>query len=252
MLLSLLFACPVPDDESKDGTDTGDSGGTSEVVDAVCTEATPVPCEDEIISDFSLHDDKTSRGDIENTEAGGDWLSIVDATAGGSSSASKNAWIYARFTEAGLEKVDIDDETALEDMTWHIAARRYIIRLNSGASGPSCVGAAKVRDEFSAVTASSAADLNYQLEDFYTEDCELKEDNSGMPGSPATQLSTFWEYVGSCVGTTGQVWVLQLDSGDLVKFTVDAYYADGGQDECNSTGATSEESAIYTWRWAML
>ncbi len=250
MLLSFLLACPNLDDEPKDTAD--DTGSTEEVTDAVCTEATPVPCEDEIISDFSLHDDKTAKGDIENSEADGVWSSIVDATAGGSSSASKNAWIYAKFTENGLEKVEIDDETALQDMSWHIAARRYIIRLNGGASGPSCVGAAKVRDDFDAVDDSSAADLEFKLEDFYSDTCELKEDNSGMPGSPATQLSTFWEYVGSCVGTTGQVWVLQLESGELVKFTVDAYYADEGQEECNSTGATSEEGAMYTWRWAFL
>lgn len=250
MILSLLLACPVASDEPKDTAD--DTGSTEEVTDAVCTEVTPVPCEDEIISDFSLHDDKTSKGDIENTETSGTWSSIVDATAGGSSSASKNAWIYAKFTANGLEKVDIDDETALQDMSWHIAARRYIIRLNGGASGPSCVGAAKVRDNFDAVSESSAGDLEFKLEDFYTEACELKEDNSGMPGSPATQLATFWEYVGSCVGTTGQVWVLQLESGELVKFTVDAYYADDGQAECNSTGATSAEGAMYTWRWAFL
>lgn len=250
MWLNLLLACLPAADEPNDTAD--DSVGTEEVTDAVCTEANEVPCEDEIISDFSLHDDKTARGDIENTAAGSGWVSVVDATAGGSLSASKNAWIYAKFTENGLEKVEIDDETALKDMSWHIAARRYIIRLNSGASGPSCVGAAKIRDEFDAVDAGDASELEYQLEDFYTESCELKEDNSGMPGSPDTQLSTFWEYVGSCVGTTGQVWVLQLDSGDLVKFTVDAYYADDGQAECNSSGSTSEEGAMYTWRWALL
>ncbi|MBM4393583.1 MAG: hypothetical protein FJ090_20860, partial [Deltaproteobacteria bacterium] len=86
MWLNLLLACLPAADEPNDTAD--DSVGTEEVTDAVCTEANEVPCEDEIISDFSLHDDKTARGDIENTAAGSGWVSVVDATAGGSLSAS--------------------------------------------------------------------------------------------------------------------------------------------------------------------
>ncbi len=244
MLIALLLACPPATND----TSADDSGGTTDVVDPVCSEPTEVACVDEIISDFSLHDDKTSKGDVGNTESGGVFSSTVDASAGGSSASSKNAWTYARFTADGLEKVEIDDETALDDMSWHIAARRYIVRLNSGASGPSCVGATEVSGGFDEVM---TAKDEFGLEDFYNADCELKEDNSGLPGSPAVQLGAWWKYT-SCVETTGQVFQLQLDDGQVLKFTIDAYYAGAGQAECNDAGSTSEESAIYTWRWAFL
>lgn len=244
MILALLLACPADTTSS----DTDDSGGTSNLAEPVCDEPAEVPCVDEIISDFSLHDDKTSKGDVDNSESGGTFTSTVDASAGGSSASSKNAWTYARFTDDGLEKVEIDDETALDDMTWHIAARRYIVRLNSGASGPSCVGATEVSGSFDEVETPAS---EFSQEDFYNADCELKEDNSGLPGSPAVQLGAWWKYT-SCVETTGQVFQVQLDSGRVLKFTVDAYYEGNGQAECNDSGTTSAESAIYTWRWAWL
>ena len=44
---------------------------------------------------------------------------------------------HVRFTPNGLEKVEIDDETALESMDWDMSLRRFILRLNGGATGAS-------------------------------------------------------------------------------------------------------------------
>ncbi len=97
---------------------------------------------DEMILDLSLHDDKTSNGEVVTTDDGDDKLSTVDASAGGFNDAARNPWTYVKFSADGLTRVDIDDETALESMDWDLALKRYIIRVNSGSSGPSCVGAA--------------------------------------------------------------------------------------------------------------
>lgn len=254
--LFLLSACPVnPEGDVADDTaqtpDTAGDSGTAESADPVCTEPTEVGCVDEIILDLSLHDDMVSDGNVENEVDGDDWLSVADASAGGMSGASQNPWLYLRFTDEGLQRVDIDDESALEEMTWHFAARRYILRLNGGTSGPSCVGGAEVRGDYAEVTLSDADGAAFALEDFYTDECELIEDGSTLSGSIEAVLGAWWEY-GSCVATTGQAFVLQLDDGRFVKFAVDAYYKGEGQTECNDEGITNNESGIYTFRWQFL
>ena len=257
----LALACVVADDGDVQAGDTADSGGSDggdtdsadagSDLDPVCTEPSEVGCIDEMILDLSLHDDLVSDGDVSNDKDGDDWVSVVDASAGGMYDADKNPWIYLRFTDDGLERVDIDDETALEEMTWHLSARRYILRLNSGTSGPSCVGGAEVKGDYADVTTSDAEGADYNLEHFYDEECKIIEDNSNLPGSLDVVLGGWWDYV-SCVATTAQAFVIQLDDGRLLKFTVEQYYKGDGQDECNNEGSTNKESGIFTFRWRFL
>lgn len=254
----LLLACLINDDGDVEIVDeTGnvdDSGGdtdTSAVRDPVCEQPAEVGCVDEIILDLSLHDDLVSDGDVENEVNGDDWLSVADASAGGMYDADKNPWLYLRFTETGLQRVDIDDETALEEMTWHFAARRYIVRLNSGTSGPSCVGGSEVRGDYTDVETADAESAVFGVERFYDDECTLIEDDSELPGSIETVLGAWWSY-GNCVETTGQAFVIQLDDGQFVKLLVEQYYEGDGQTECNEDGRTTEESGIYTFRWRFL
>src|SRR6478609_8132178 len=79
--------------------------------------------------------------EVSNVVDGTDYVTSIDATAGGFEEASKNPWVYVKFTEDGAVRVDIDDESALESMDWDLAAHRFKLRLNGGTSGPSCVGA---------------------------------------------------------------------------------------------------------------
>ncbi len=97
-------------------TDTGDTAGDPPALAAVCTEPTPVGCVDELISDLSLHDDLVSTGEVSNTVDGADYVTAIDATAGGFGNETQNPWVYVKFTEDGVVWVDIDDETALESM----------------------------------------------------------------------------------------------------------------------------------------
>ena len=126
--LSLLLACGGADAEKAS--------------EPVCTDPEPPACVDAMIQDLSLHDDKVSDATVSTTRDGDDFVTFVDASAGGYNRATSNPWTYVRFTADGAERVDLDDESALSDMTWHMAFRRFIVRLNSGDSGPSCVGAA--------------------------------------------------------------------------------------------------------------
>jgi hypothetical protein len=69
-----------------------------------------------------------------------DFITYVDATAGGHIEAANNPWVYLRFPQTDFEKVG-DDETALVflGMEWELSLKIDILRLNGGRSGISCV-----------------------------------------------------------------------------------------------------------------
>src|SRR5690606_21099415 len=106
----------------------------------VCTEPTPPSCVDESFLELNLFS-TTSPAAITNTAEDAGWQTHVDATGGGFS--PSQSYVYARFTDEGLVNVEVSDETAFDSMEWDIAFRRFIVRLNSGPSGPSCVSAAR-------------------------------------------------------------------------------------------------------------
>ena len=117
----------------------GDKTQDTATVEAVCTEQTELVCLDQAILDLSLQDDAVSDGAVTTTTEGDDFVTAVDASAGGYNNATSNPWVYVRFEDTGAVKVEIDDETALESMDWDMSLRRFMVRLNGGDSGPSCV-----------------------------------------------------------------------------------------------------------------
>jgi hypothetical protein len=248
-------------DPSKDTSATGDDGSdeeTGEPADTggelddepVCSEPEPVSCEDDIILDLSLQDDKVTDGDVTNVTDGADFVTTVDASAGGYSAASSNPWVYFRFTDSGAERVDIDDVTALGSMDWDMSIRRYLVRINGGTSGPSCVGAIPLLEENYQDVASLPDDSPWVEDGFYTDDCTFVNDTSGLPGSPQVALGQWWEYPG-CVKTTLVPHVIRLASGRQLKLVIEAYYGEG-QEGCNDRGSMGSDSAVFTIRWAFL
>ncbi len=225
---------------------------TSGVValDPMCEEATPIECEDAAILDLSLQDDAVSDGAVSTTEDGTDFVSVVDASAGGYNAASSNPWVYVKFTPDGLEKVELDDESALESMDWDLSLRRFILRLNGGSTGASCVGSASFLESTYADLTEVPEGLAYVQDDFYTEDCTIINDSSGLPGSPQVALAPWWTYDG-CVQTTEVPHLIQLADGSVVKLVVEAYY-ESGQEACNNGTGSGDGSAVYTLRWTYM
>ena len=178
-----------------------------------------------------------------------EFSSTIDATAGGFQQAAGNPWIYVRFTNAGVEKVEISDEDSLESMEWHLAAHRFKIRMNGGSSGPSCVGAAAMLEQSYDDLTAVPDGLQFYQDDYYTPDCSMIEDTFGM-GSPQVYMSGWWEYPG-CVATTGTPYFIQLDDGRVVKLVVEAYYQ-SGQESCNANGSMGSGSANLQWRWRFM
>jgi len=217
--------------------------------DPICTEAVDPPCVDAMILDLSLQEE-VSDGVVANVADGDGWITTIDASAGGYNQAANNPWVYVRFTDEGAQRVDIDDETALESMEWHLSARRFILRLNGGTSGPSCVGAAAFMERTYEELTEVPEDQAFYTDDYYTSDCTIINDSSGLPGSPQVVLGPWWSY-GGCVATTEVPFLIQLDDARVLKLVVDAYYG-SGQEECNTSDVAGEDSAHFTIRWAFL
>lgn len=227
--------------------------GEGEGESAVCTEPTPVDCEDDVAVALSMNLNAAAPGLIDNTPDGDGFAVDVDARAGGFQ--GSDGWVYAKFTEAGLEKVELADLDSFGSMDWDIGFRRFLIRVNSGYGGPSCVSAARtaVDTDFASLT-SAPANLNFNEEQFMSdpEECAVVADGSGL-GSPGFVLQNWWEYPAGCVATTNNVYVLGLADGRQVKLVIDQYYGGAGaQETCNTTGAAAGESARIKLRYGFL
>jgi len=250
--LSIVAACGDSGDTSGTSSNGGSGGGGT--AQPACTDPTPVPCEDQVVLQMNLKSTPTDTG-ITNTTEGAGFVSLIDATAGGPFSTDPTSYTYGRFTDDGLVKVDISDEDSLDSMDWDIAFRRYVGRINSGHSGPSCVTAARLpgTPDYDALSAEPD-NLTFRADNYFTESCELIPDGSGLEGSPATALSSYWSYPG-CVAMTGNVYVLELASGRKLKLTVTSFYNDDVQQQCDTQGTipmTNTGSGVLRVRWAFL
>jgi len=234
--LLLLVGCPSPDDTTAPNTD-------------VCTLPETPPCVDAMILDLSLHE-AVSTGVVTNVADGDGWVTTVDASAGGYQNAASRPWVYLKFTDTGAQKVDIGDESALESMDWDLSARRFILRLNGGTSGPSCVGAAAFLERTYEDLTSVPDGMTFATDSYYTSDCTIINDSSGLPGSPQVALAPWWSYT-DCVVTSSKPFLIQLQDGRVVRFIVDSYYKTG-QDGCNTGAGPGTDAGNYVMRWAFV
>lgn len=244
-LAAVLAAC-----SGSEGSDDSDTAVDPPALEAVCTEATPPGCVDALVSDLSLHDDKVSAGAVTDTIDGADYVTAIDATAGGFGNETQNPWVYVKFTEDGAVRVDIDDEAALESLDWDLAARRFILRLNGGTSGPSCVGAMPFLEKSYDEVTEVPDDAAFALDNYYSGDCTIINDSSGLEGSPQVALSAWWEYPG-CVKTTDVPFLVQLADGHVIKLRVEQYYGTG-QEVCNTSGTAGGDSGNLQLRWTFV
>ena len=229
----------------KEGDTSGDSGGVA----AVCSEPAEITCEDTMVQDLSFQE-TVSEGEVTTTADGADYVTLIDASAGGFGHEDENPWVYVKFTEDGAVKAEISDEDALESMDWHLSARRFILRLNGGDSGPSCVGAATLLDGNYDSVSEVPEDVSYVVDDYYTDDCTLINDSSGLPDSPQVALGAWWEYPG-CVATTATPFLVQLADGHVLKLVVEGYYQTD-QETCNETGSPPSAGGYIQIRWRFL
>lgn len=232
------------------GSGGGDTGESSEGY--TPQEAHDVSCTDESFGKLTLFSDEPSPAEVINDPQEEGFLTEVDTTGGGVS--PTQPYVYMKFTDEGLKPVEINDEDAFDSLDWDIAARRFVIRLNSGVSGPGWVRAARTapRTAFSSVDALPK-DLEFRAEEYFTEDCTFIAD-AGI-GSAVTALSSFWSY-SACVEMTHNVYVIQVDRPMKrhVKLEVMTYYYPDRQKICDDTGEVPNPSGAghMTLRWAFI
>lgn len=246
VLGGLAFGCgdddgdPI-DDAGSDAVvdmDGGDDAGSDAGTDAgppVTCEPHELTCVDEHITGLGLLED-ANPATIENLPLGdGLFRSTIDTSAGGMSPTL--SYVYARFADAGLEKIELDDLAALDDTTWELAVRRYVARTSSGVSGPGCVTVQRAMPgtEIETLTALPSELSPVREEEYLSESCAIVPDTSGI-GGPATALSSFWTYA-SCVQMTGNVYVLTLGNGRHVAIEFETYYTPSVQEACDTTGS---------------
>ncbi len=239
------------------GTDGGADAGTeagapvdaaADAPGAATCEAREVPCVDQSIQTLRLSIEP-SAGEI-TTEGE---LTVVDARAGGRM--PTESYVYARFTDRGLEKVSLHDEEALGSTAWDIAFRRSVIRLNSGVSGPSCVLGTEGPDRvtYERLTRVPPGTM-FRRESYFTPlNCFYVSDGQGI-GGPGTLLAGFWTFRG-CLTMTDEVYLIQLRDGRTVKLQVRGYYNPEVQRACDETGEVpmaDNGAAIVRLRWAFV
>jgi hypothetical protein len=257
--LWLLVACgndsaepdaPIDEEESA-ATSSKDAAPPSEPEDSRGEPSREVPCIDTSISMLNLFDEPATAKIAEESSDADGFVHMIDTSAGGLM--VNQSYIYARFTDDGLEKVEIGDEEAFESLDWDVAFRRYVIRLNSGVSGPGEVTGARTRPMTEFASLNEEPDgLEYRTEEYFTESCEFVPDTSGI-GAPATALSSFWTYQ-ECVQMTKNVYVLALPEDRKVKLEVLSYYTKANQDTCDMTGKVPSPSGAgkLRVRWGFL
>jgi HmuY protein len=235
--------------ETKARADAGTRDAMTEHADA--GPLRDVACVEQSIAQLGLFDTPSSAEIREEAKEGDAFHTFIDASGGGLSPTT--SFVYGRFGQQGLERVEISDEDAFDSLDWDIAVRRYVIRLNSGVSGPGMITGARTQPKTDFLTLNAVPDgLEYRTEQYFTDSCEFVSDGSGI-GAPGSALASFWSYQ-SCVAMTGNVFVLALRDAHHVKLEVLDYYAPANQKICNDTGKvpTPSEAGNVRMRWAFL
>jgi len=248
IIVSLCW-CPVV---ACGGDDAGSDAGETKSEQYVPEEPHEVACTDESVTKLTLFDGDPSDAEVINDPQDEGFLTEVDTTGGDLS--PTESFVYMKFTDDGLKLVALNDEDAFESVAWDIAARRFVLRLNSGVSGPGYVKAGRTapQTKFESVNEVPKA-LELRAEEYFTEDCTFLPD-AGI-GSATTVLSSFWSY-SACVAMTHNVYVIQVDrpSKRHVKLEVMTYYPADRQKICDETGEVPVPSGAghMTLRWAFI
>lgn len=184
-----------------------------------------------------------TTGTVTTTATGGVNETVLDASAGGSSTAAKSKpFVYISLKDG--KRVDIDDYAAKTDTTWDIAFRRTVILVNGGDSGDGQGSIAVISaTDLSQVTAVPSAS-SFKTDDYLDDSCKLVTDPIGLPKTAINGGSggTWYDMnTGTMVlSPQPEIYVIKRANGtDHVKLQISEY----------KTGGTS---GIFTVKWSEL
>jgi hypothetical protein len=156
-------------------------------------------------------------------ESAAERIVYVDATAGGLDGQDENPWVYLSLSSG--EGVALDDVGALTSTAWDLALKRFVIRTNSGDSGPGQGGAIKVTLPWVDVDQGTLGSRDVLTENWFDDDCNLTVDAS--TGDLITTFSGWSEYdeATHVLAPADAVFLTRAADGSLYKVAILDYYS---------------------------
>jgi hypothetical protein len=165
------------------------------------------------------------------------FTTIVDASAGGGAGQAEEPFIYLDLeAEDGAVAVAIDDVASFGSVDWDIALKRFVIRSNSGDSGPAdkevaTIQAEDLRDE------DTVPSQLFGDDDWTSPDCSFQGDATG---GPRTRFSNWYAVQAGRFEPRPVIHLVRLGGGRYAEIDVVTYYGD----ESNPA-----RSGVYVLRW---
>jgi len=219
MVAFLASACasdPIDADQGMGGT-SGSAGTGNAGMPAAN------PCSGALRQELSLVEQVSTGSVAVLSQTGSELVVYVDATAGGIDGQDQNPWVYISL--ASGQAIPLDDLQALTSLDWDLALKRFVIRTNSGDSGPGQGGAIKVMLGWDEVDASTLGTRQVAVEDWFDDDCNLTVD--AATGDLITTFSGWSEYneATHVLAPADAVFLTQAADGSLYKVAILEYYS---------------------------
>jgi hypothetical protein len=220
---------PVTDEQSAAG-----SGGSSSNV-------TPSACRGALRQALGLVD-QVSSATVATIADGAERVLFIDASAGGLGDQDAFPWVYIALATG--QAVALSDLEALESTAWDLAFKRFVIRTNSGDSGPGQGGALRVGLPWDSVDESTQGTRVLPSESWFDADCNLTTDDQG---ELLTTFSGWSEYdqATHVLSPADVVYLTQGADGTRYKVAILDYYA-------NPDGSSGRTAGRYKVRVAAL
>lgn len=190
--------------------------------------------------------DRVSDGEVLVIEQSGDeTLLFVNAAAGGFTQASSNPYVYVDLSGAsGVAVTDVEAETST---AWDLSLKRFVIRTNSGDSGPGRGGAQAVTGKsFEDVSLGDVDEAQMFTDDFLDDaTCANPFDASEEPVL-VTAMSGWFAYEEMLVTPLDIVFIVRAaDGGGHFKLAVESYMV-------TPDGSEGRASGLFAIRYAPL
>jgi hypothetical protein len=164
------------------------------------------------------------------------FTTIVDASAGGAAGQATQPFVYLDLeAEGGAGKLEIDDVASFESTDWDIALKRFVIRSNSGDSGPADAEVASVQSKELTFDNDVPSD-RFSDDDWVSSDCVLEQANGG----PRTRFSNWYRVQAGRFEAQPVVHLVRLGGGRYAEIDVVTYYGDE---------ADPDRSGVYVIHW---
>jgi hypothetical protein len=217
LIMSLALGCASePLDEPEGGNASGGTGSqTPPVYMGACSAA--------LRQELGLVDAR-AEAEVTVLETNGSERTVyVDASAGGFGEQDMSPWVYVSLATG--TRVEIGDMEALESADWDVAFKRFVLRNNSGDSGPGQGGALRIGLPFDTVNLETLGDRELPTEAWFDADCNLTQDDSGAPVTTFSGWSEYDQAAHVLTPAPDVTYLVSGGTGKLYKLAILDYYA---------------------------